>query len=518
MLVRAHNPIHEAILQAAVQGDLECLRKQPRVELLHESICISGCTVLHWAAGMNQVHIVRYLLTLSPSLESSSSQLKSRDDGTTTKINSFHVDVAIANKYSAAGRTPLHYAARNGCLEVARCLIEEFHANPNAAAKRGVTPLHLAFFQNQQCIAEYLLQILRPFLGVNVMDTLDNVVDLFQTNDYGCNVLHWLAICPASRSGPNGGEHLIPTAKWLFEIQLQTLRSRSRMNNRHENEDSVRNKNAELLDLFHSKQNQGHTVLHKAAWLGHYALIRYLHEHHDIWDDAPDNSGNFAVTLAEMANHKDDDKTVNYLRMYCSRSAANSCFILGLQCVDDANNPSVVRRAYHRMAMKYHPDRQMQKERLRLNPKYHAEGKSGSDGAEMGDAPITFDALYKAYHHLMFEMGRGQQCNPAHKLHLLLHPLSNESSGATSPIVSSDIDRRSVDDDCFKARLIVVLKEYGTKGLDISNLKKKWKQVWQMDFPSTGRVSLAQWIQHYAGDVVEVRVVNHCHRAYVSFS
>ena len=34
------------------------------------------------------------------------------------------------------------------------------------------------------------------------------------------------------------------------------------------------------------------------------------------------------------------------------------------------------------------------------------------------------------------------------------------------------------DDNLFQARLLAVLLEYGDKGLDLSNIAKKWNQVW----------------------------------------
>jgi hypothetical protein len=71
------------------------------------------------------------------------------------------------------------------------------------------------------------------------------------------------------------------------------------------------------------------------------------------------------------------------------------------------------------------------------------------------------------------------------------------------------------DDDCFKARLIAVLLEYGDKGLDLCNIKKKWKQVWpKVPFPLETEVEgrkrkggLAAFILLKAGDVVDVVVL-----------
>lgn len=60
---------------------------------------VVGCAPLHWAAGSNQLEVIRYLV----------------------EERSVHVDVAATKK--ARGRTSLHYAARNGCLEAAKLLV-----------------------------------------------------------------------------------------------------------------------------------------------------------------------------------------------------------------------------------------------------------------------------------------------------------------------------------------------------------------------------------------------------------
>ena len=86
------------------------------------------------------------------------------------------------------------------------------------------------------------------------------------------------------------------------------------------------------------------------------------------------------------------------------------------------------------------------------------------------------------------------------------------------------------DDDSsssfFKARLIAVLLEYGDKGIDLSNVKKKWKQVWpKIPFPSqqqhqqnndndndndqknkviTATIPLVDFLLQKAGDVIRI--------------
>ena len=62
------------------------------------------------------------------------------------------------------------------------------------------------------------------------------------------------------------------------------------------------------------------------------------------------------------------------------------------------------------------------------------------------------------------------------------------------------------DDSCFKARLIAVLLEYGDKGLDLSNVKKKWKQVWPKEpFPNEEeKQKISDFLMERAGDVIEL--------------
>lgn len=432
MRIRALQTDHQALLEAAATGNWKALTLANFV-LIRESRCVSGCTALHWAAGSNQVDVVRYLVTMV----------------------GMDVNVAVASNKKAAGRTPLHYAARNGFLEAATCLVEEFGANCNALAKHRVTPFQFAMFQNQLRIATWLVNTCK--------------VNVFDTNDYGCNALHWLAICPALRAGENGID-LIPTAEWLLTVQ----------NTQHQ-----LSPNDQVIDLLTATQKQGHNVLHKAAWLGHIELIRYLHEKHDLWDDSADDAGNYAAVLAEMGGHI---ATGEYLRRCCSHSAERSCTVLGIS-IREAKDPSKVRQAYLTKAKHLHPDRLP----------YDITKVSATEAAD------AFNAIRKAYHHLTIEQGRGQQHNPAHSLKLMLQ-VSNICNDTISSASNSDDNLQQRD--CFKARLIAVLMEYGDLGVEVSNLKKKWRQVWRTDFPlyHKRKISLRQWIRQHADDVIEFRV------------
>lgn len=143
-----------------------------------------------------------------------------------------------------------------------------------------------------------------------------------------------------------------------------------------------------------------------------------------------------------------------------------------------------IRKAYLDKARESHPDRQ----------------KCGE--TTNGD----FDEIRKAYDHLTTEGGNGEQYNPSHSLNLMLE-LSK-----TSVNHESETEGLKETDDFFKARLLAVLLEYGDKGLDLSNVRKKWTQVWpNVPFPDETSVvgqkrkgGLLEFLRRKAGGVVDI--------------
>jgi ankyrin repeat protein len=243
MEIQAEDKRVHHILQAAYNGDIKYLRSFKDHDL-RNSVCKSGCTTLHWAAGNNQVEVLRYLIT----------------------ERKLPADI-LAVRYSK-GRTPLHYSCRNGCLEATRFLVEEADAKANTRAKHGVTPFQLAVWQNQLKICQYMVEKCK--------------VDPKQVNKFDCGAIHWLGICPKPRANQGNetqgedefdGKDLLPLAKWLAE--------QPGLN-------------------YAAKQRQGHSVLHKAAWGGHLALIKYLRNDHGLWDDSSDAAGNGILNSASL--------------------------------------------------------------------------------------------------------------------------------------------------------------------------------------------------------------------------
>ena len=315
--IRAKDEATKLLLEAVCAGNIEYIlaisKAQPdgrkRFGTAH---CTSGCTALHWAAGCNQVHVLRFLLegpgTCNP------------DTSTTAAKPIFESpDIPITACRKSYGRTPLHYSCRNGCLEATKYLIEAAHANPHCRAKHDVSIFQLAVWQYRLDICRYLHREC----------DVDPARDV---NEFQCGAVHWLGIAPMGQANYCGsayhdGRDLLPMAKWLASL--------------------------EGID-FYQKQKQGHSALHKASWGGHLALVKYLHEEHGMMDDAPDHAGNYAASLADMANTPRHDEIAKYLRRECSTARRTSCAILGVAITASERE---IRRAYFRKAKELHPDR-----------------------------------------------------------------------------------------------------------------------------------------------------------------
>lgn len=470
MRVRAASEADRKLLQAAIEGDLDLVRELTS-KLDHEAIshvvCLQGCSLLHWAAGTNQILIMKFLLGSPPSSgkERNGEHSTDKDDEKITASSYLHMDpnLVVPNKYrKTRGRTPLHYAARNGCFDACRLLVDRYLAKPDITAKDGVTPFQLAVWKNHLDVARYLVT--------------ECSVNVHQTNAFGCAAVHWLAISPllptvqdTNEGDPTSGRHLIPMATWLAEQGVD----------------------------FHVRQRQGHTCLHKAAWQGHLDLCRWLHERQGLWDDLVDHAGNYAADLADMANTALHETVARYLRQHCSREKIESLSTLGFatnegEAQNHTPDPAVLRQAYLSAIRSVHPDR-------------------------AGGSVDQFVKVQRAYQHLRTHHGYGSQSNQRHTIQLLLACENHHNSNMINGSIKSDND----DEDengmtFFKTRLIAVVREYGDKGLDVSNVRKKWKQVWPaIDFPYPSKhgdsstkkkqPGVAQWIRENAGDVVDIR-------------
>ena len=340
------------------------------------------------------------------------------------------------------GRTALHYAARNGQLSVVRQLVETYNANPNVRARHGVTPLQLAVWQGRLEIAQYLVTMAG--------------VDPHQTNDFDCGLVHWMGLAP--RNAP-----VVEIARWLhLELKLP-------------------------MQLV---QRQGHSALHKAAWGGHLDLCRYLHESVGMWDDKRDEAGNYAVDLARMAQH--DASLVEYLQRVASRTTRHACRVLQVSVCERERTVAVIQRAYRDAVRACHPDgKERRRRRLCLD--------SCPMEFEQQEAKLAerFQMLTQAYRHLVACATMDEDNEKLlqdHASHELPRLLTADGSNPTD-----------VNEDCFEARLLQVVQQ-SRHGLDLSNLVKKWKQVWPgIDFPTRANAPLQQWLRQEASHVVAIR-------------
>eukprot|EP00439_Symbiodinium_sp_Y106_P070102 s520_g12.t1 len=158
-------------------------------------------------------------------------------------------------------RTPFHYAARNGQLEVCWWLLES-RCDAQRPARDEVSPLQLAVWQNHLTTSQWFVQ--------------EAGADALQRNRFGCSVAHWLSQAPAERAGQPQGAALIPLARWL---------------------------KAEGCDF---RAEHGHHCLHKAAWSGHAELCRWLREECGMRDDTQDMAAAFHVQ-SDAGKHDGDD-------------------------------------------------------------------------------------------------------------------------------------------------------------------------------------------------------------------
>jgi hypothetical protein len=535
------DPSHALVLEAARSGDVPFLRgvllsspsssSSSGVGLLRSAVCESGCGAVHWAAGSDQVEALRFLL--DPPVASGGAGGEEEadlrgggadcDDDESKKDQEpslplrrwsprsspipapppiFKADAPAAGR--SAGRTAAHYAARNGCAQALALLVERYGADPDArSAKGGVSPFQLAVWRNQLEVAKLLVE--------------KYGVDPRQTNDFGCNAAHWACISPPvvddedgeTGGSRGGGAHLLPLLRWL--------------------------KRTCGASLFRAEQRQGHNALHKACWMGHSQVVEWLHDECGMWDDRPDRAGNFGVDLCRMADTPRHRRLERYLRERCGRQAGEWCRILGLD--PEGIRPmlllgssteeisKVLRRAYLARVRQVHPDlrkRQMPSSRLSAG----SGGGAGAVADDGGGAAIeAFQRVQDAYRGLV-EGGLGTQGNPNHRLPPLLRDRPEHVSGGSGGEEGTPDEKSppgtqqssaTAHPDRFKARLLVVLNEYGDKGMNASNLKKKWKQVWNEPFPSeigdeyalSGAEKdrsggLVRYVSRRAGDVVSV--------------
>jgi len=197
-------------LQAAVDGNREILMDmvhkdgEGKLKAIRDAY---GSTALHFAAGSGHLSCVEALV---------STIFSGEIDVQTT--------VTGGKGSKTGGRTPCHYACRNGHFEVLRTLIDQYKANPHVISADGVTLFMAACKGGDMEILRYLVN--------------DCAVKKDYVNVYGCNACHTMAL--------NSSLEVFSTISEEFE-----------------------------LDLNH-KNVAGHTPVFKAAFRGRRDVVEWL--------------------------------------------------------------------------------------------------------------------------------------------------------------------------------------------------------------------------------------------------
>ena len=466
----------------AASGDLESLRVLPAAALVE--LDAHGSAPVHWAASCGHVHVLAWL------------------------IEEARVDAECEGLISSRSkrRRPLHWAARNGRLAAVRYLVESARVDPDPRDKQSVSPFQLAVWQCWLEVSRYLVE--------------SAGVDVTQVNVYACGAQHWLGTVPRDRTAD-----LLPMAHWLKASGVDWA----------------------------AVQRQGHRPLHKAAWGGHLELCRWLRDECGAVDDLPDHGGNYAADVAEMYGHV---HIAAWLRSENSGARAISCAALGLPPSTTCH--ATIRRRYLELARRYHPDRQMAlssakklgtvsaahdateaaaeeaaDEEFDRSPMGDGDAPTaavGDDAAEASGIHSSFETIRAAYVHLTQEGGRGTQCNPTHILRKMLlaatpnmatpnmvSPAANAAGAVcagTADACATDAGTAGADYEGvrgrFKAMLAAVCYEYGDQGIPLTNLRKKFGEVWRGEQVPTAealglpvRMQLLKVLEHF-GETVRI--------------
>jgi len=276
---------YEEILEMAKVGDIAGLKESEKIREARDK---HGSTVLHWASGCGQVLTCRYLI---------------KEVGMNANLCQ-----SCGNK-----RSPLHFAARNGHIDVVRFLVDECGACPNAMAEANISPFQMAAWQLRIQVMKFLLERV-------------GVEKLSEPNDFQCFAAHWVALAPRDRVGENE-ILLLRVASWLRQ---------------YFGDKAWRSMNA-----------QGHTPMHKAAFSGHLQLCIWLRNELGVLDDTADYHGNFAADLALEKGHF---QLSTWLKTHCAPSRDHDLSILGFKPQDQPDLRQI-KHAFRSIALRTHSDK-----------------------------------------------------------------------------------------------------------------------------------------------------------------
>jgi ankyrin repeat protein len=358
----------------------------------------NGSTPLHYAAGKGDVQQCRFLLQQQSEEEEGGeeeeyeyddNEIEEAPAGTATAPKTDHNErhyqqhqhqhqqrrrrrrsTTRRRRVDAAStkdsRTPLHWAARNGQYSVVQMLIEEYGATIAPSAHGNVTPLQLAVWQGHVPIVQYLMaqqiqqqQQKRQQLQITTSSTTtssnnnnDNNNNLFQYNDWGCHLGHWLGKSPiyaeamscvtrtkkkTTTTGDDGDDddvndddndagrcgtdidsvrkRLIELCEWLDKgVAGGGIRRRS-LSHSLSYSSSVSAPSSLQYQFWIQQNHQGQTPLHKAGYSGNIPLCEYMVFHHAMIDSVYDRHGN---TAADCAERGQQHGAALWLRKYAS--------------------------------------------------------------------------------------------------------------------------------------------------------------------------------------------------------
>jgi hypothetical protein len=219
------------LIQAAADGQLDALQllvasRQDELLPLLLTRDRHGSTAEHWAAGNGHQACLQFLVDkrcwIQMQNEQPGSGQHQSDDGTTSTVPPKKIR-------RRDGKTPLHYAARNGRIDCARYLLKQAQADVNTVSGDGTTPLHMACYGGHEAMVHFLMN--------------EAGAEVSSRNTWGCSPAHWLAM-----SRMDDTDALLRLARWLQEKGVS----------------------------FSQIQAQGHSPLHKAAQHKNRPLIQWL--------------------------------------------------------------------------------------------------------------------------------------------------------------------------------------------------------------------------------------------------
>jgi ankyrin repeat protein len=441
----------------------------------------TGCMPLHWMAGTGFDEAIEFVLMLAPEDDGDD------DDGVAAASPPPFPPLSADQpaRKPSAGRTPLHYAARNGHLSTCRLLVERFGADPRRVASGGVTPLQLAVWQNRLDVVVYLVGLLDGDDGrCGCGETAGGSSVVLERNGYDCGLAHWVGLVPRKRWGGDGdrvedgdddGSGVLPLARYLHRAGVSYDSSPPNCN------------------------TQGHTPAHKAAWGGNLALLRYYRDEFGVFDTVQDVAGNYCADIARMRGNV---RCRGWLLEHANGRRAESLAILGLDAAGEtAPDLDDVRRRFVELARESHPDGRAR--RRRRGGDRGDDDDDGGDGHDDGDDGVDKDStaddfvrIRAAYEHLTNEGGMGAQSNPKYDEVKLLEDRrrivndvadNGDDGRGVGGDASSEVNGIAVadgggggddDDDLFMARLIAVISDYGDSGFPVALIARRWNQIW----------------------------------------